>query len=187
MYRISRRQSTPFNWSATSAPWFQYLGQKVLNPAKSKDAFSLAALTSRCMASDPRDRIFAINQLLVDASLRNSLYADYTISFQHFAIGFFSHVLQVSRRYSFLDQAGLSADSPRNPTPSWPTWVPECRSHNAWERTFVNSIKPNIDSNSHLRLPITNLEVYLDESSVITLKEIIPATSYNDNNEGSIL
>jgi len=47
IYRLSRQGTATFNWSRTRAPWFQYLGRKMINPARAGDIASLAALTSR--------------------------------------------------------------------------------------------------------------------------------------------
>ncbi|KAF2030841.1 hypothetical protein EK21DRAFT_88564 [Setomelanomma holmii] len=107
VYRMSCRHNATFNWSHTRVPWVQYLGQTVVNPNRAKDIVSLAALTSRCRATDPRDRIFAIVQLLVDAWQRETLAPDYTLSFQHFFIGFFAHSLLVARKTFFLDFVGI--------------------------------------------------------------------------------
>jgi hypothetical protein len=172
IYRISRRQKTLFSWSQTRAPWVQYLGQKAVNPARAKDLVSLAALTSRCRATDPRDRIFAIAQLLVDAKLRDSLSADYTLSFQHFAIGFFAHALLVSRRSFFLDHAGLL-----NSTWS-PSWVPECRSAAAWERALGNAIPRQYDITPYERISTADCQIYLDPQCVITVRELITVYDY---------
>ncbi|OAL51983.1 hypothetical protein IQ07DRAFT_536771 [Pyrenochaeta sp. DS3sAY3a] len=178
MYKISRQQSKAFNWSTTRAPWVQYLGQKTLNSAKARDAFRLAALTSRCMASDPRDRIFAITPLLVDENLKKTLSADYTISFQHFAIGFFAHALIVSKNYNFLDQAGLSTQHREVQLSTQPTWVPECKSHYAWQRAFTNAIPAQKSHpNLHTWFPITDVQVRLDMHSVMTIRELFPEIS----------
>jgi hypothetical protein len=172
IYRISRRQKTLFSWSQTRAPWVQYLGQKAVNPARAKDLVSLAALTSRCRATDPRDRIFAIAQLLVDAKLRESLSADYTLSFQHLAIGFFAHTLLVSRRSFFLDHAGLV-----NSTWS-PSWVPECRSDAAWERALRNAIPRQYDITPYERISTADCQVYLDPQCMITVRELVTVYDY---------
>jgi hypothetical protein len=50
IYRPSRQGT---GLSRTRAPWFQYLGRKMINPARAGDIASLAALTSQCRASDP--------------------------------------------------------------------------------------------------------------------------------------
>lgn len=132
------------------------------------------------MASDPRDRIFAITQLLQDADLRRSLSADYTISFQHFAIGFFAHAFIVSKNYNFLDQAGLSTEHREIQLSTQPTWVPECKSHYAWQRAFKNAI-PAQTAHPHIYtwFPVTDVQVCLDRHSKLTIRELLPEI-YND-------
>jgi hypothetical protein len=142
------------------------------------------------MASDPRDRIFAINQLLTDPGLRESLYADYTISFRHFAIGFFAHVFIVSRKYSFLDQAGLAIKQESRSDSDMPTWVPDCASYTAWRRAFINAI-PTRDGpdapNPYSWFPVTELQVYIDKASVRHVRELCPGVLKSNRDQDSIL
>lgn len=170
--RISGQSSKQFKWNQTRAPWVQYLGQKAVNPARVKDIVSLASLTSRCRATDPRDRIFAVVQLLVDPTLRRNLAADYTLSFQHFSIGFFAHSFLVARNYSFLDFAGLANAA------SMPSWVPECIAHTAWERALSNALHRDYNLHAWSILPISDCQVYLDRRSVVTCRELISVYDY---------
>jgi hypothetical protein len=172
IHRISGRTSTRFKWSQTRAPWVQYLGQKAVSPARVKDIVSLASLTSRCRATDPRDRIFAIVQLLVDTKLRRNLAADYTLSFQHFSVGFFAHSFLVARNYSFLDHAGLAN------AVSTPSWVPECIAHSAWESALSNAIHRDYNLAPYAKFPIVDCQVYLDRQSVVTVRELISVYDY---------
>jgi hypothetical protein len=173
IYRLSRQRGGTFSWSRTRAPWLQYLGQKMVSPTRARDIVSLAALTSRCRASDPRDRIFAIGQLLSDVKLRESLAADYTLSFRHVAIGFFAHALLVAGKSFFLDHAGSLYST------HTPSWVPECRSDKAWERALMNAIPRDIDVTPYTAIDTVDCQVYLDDTSVITVREMITVYDYH--------
>ncbi|KAH3919535.1 hypothetical protein HBH56_015620 [Parastagonospora nodorum] len=144
----------------------------MINPARAGDIASLAALTSQCRASDPRDRIFAIAQLLSNAKLRVSLVADYTLSFRHLAIGFFAHTFLVAQKSFFFDHAGLLYSTQS------PSWVPVCRSDREWERALVGAIPRNIDITPFDAIATVDCMVYLDERSMVTLKEMVVAYDY---------
>jgi hypothetical protein len=173
IYRLSRQRTGAVRWSQTSAPWLQYLGQKMVSPARARDIVSLAALTSRCRASDPRDRVFAIAQLLGDPELRQSLTPDYTLSFRHFAIGFFAHALLVAQKSFFLDYAGLLHSTHS------PSWVPGCRTDSSWERALSNAIPRDIDITPYTVIDTVDCQVYFDEESTITVRELITVYDYH--------
>lgn len=160
--RMSQKYKDSFRWSQTRAPWVQYLGQKAINPNRAKDIVSLAALTSNCRATDPRDRIFAIVQLLVEERLRTSLSPNYTLSFQHFSIGFFAHALLVAQKTFFFDHAGLLKSL------SAPSWVPHCRSDTAWQQVFRYAI-PRYEERSYSTL---NCQVYIDSRCQVAIGEV---------------
>ncbi|KAF2819736.1 hypothetical protein CC86DRAFT_306399, partial [Ophiobolus disseminans] len=99
--------------------------------------------------------------------LRESLTPDYTLSFQHFSIGFFAHALLVSRKPFFLDHAGISSSL------SSPTWVLRCRSDEAWEIVFEHAFP-------HYKNPLDRLksystwtcQVHLDPWREVTAREL---------------
>ncbi|EAT89496.1 hypothetical protein SNOG_02765 [Parastagonospora nodorum SN15] len=104
--------------------------------------------------------------------LRVSLVADYTLSFRHLAIGFFAHTFLVAQKSFFFDHAGLLYSTQS------PSWVPVCRSDREWERALVGAIPRNIDITPFDAIATVDCMVYLDERSMVTLKEMVVAYDY---------
>lgn len=111
-------------------------------------------------------------QGLRNLKLRESLAADYTLSFRHLAIGFFAHKFLVAQKSFFFDHAGLLYSNQS------PSWVPVCRSDREWERALVGAIPCNIDITPFDAISTVDCMVYLDERSMFTLKEMIVAYDY---------
>ncbi|KAF2649568.1 hypothetical protein K491DRAFT_581180, partial [Lophiostoma macrostomum CBS 122681] len=117
-------------WDQTWAPWVRYLGSAKI-PANS--AIKLVQLFSKSRASDPRDRIFGIVSLLENQTLAAQLRPDYSLSFNHFAIGLLAHLLVNERWYQLLLRAGIwTREFPSDSS----SWLPDCASSESWHRLF---------------------------------------------------
>lgn len=152
MERISSYNTGDFTWGQTAAPWLQYLGQRFsgLSSSPATAMFQAARMTSNCHASDPRDKLFAILPLLKLSrdrqyrdliTLAHRLAPDYSLSFQHFSIGLFGYILVVLHWTALLEKAGTARrSSTRQSSGYLPSWVPECRSHDAWRAIFGEEV-----------------------------------------------
>ncbi|KAE8445616.1 hypothetical protein EG329_013250 [Mollisiaceae sp. DMI_Dod_QoI] len=112
----------------TKAPWFQHLGKGAL---WSGDFYELAALTSKCWATDDRDKVFGVLGLYTKKGQEIIPQPDYSLSCQHIFLGFFAHCIIYEHRYQLLSKA---AGIGRNRSSL--TWVPEWRSQSSWEQIF---------------------------------------------------
>lgn len=65
--------------------------------------------------------------------------------------------------------------------------MPECRRHHAWQSAFVNAIPLTNKSDQNTWFPQTDLQVYLDEQSSVSLRELIPEVSGKDFKPGTQL
>ncbi|KAF2115571.1 heterokaryon incompatibility protein-domain-containing protein [Lophiotrema nucula] len=138
MERMSLSQQN--YWS--EAPWVEHLALKEFPSDSVRDIFSLARLTVNSHASDPRDKLYGVVSLLQDEVQRQQFPPDYSISCQHFFIGFFAYwILGVGRnQVQVLRKAGLGARL-ADTSPCLPSWVPDCGSQEAWREvlTFPSS------------------------------------------------
>jgi hypothetical protein len=125
------------SWSATSAPWVQHLAHKIFPPSDIKDVSSLLKLTAKSSASDPRDRLFGVISLLGIPEFQKNLGPDYSLSFLHFSIGLFAHLLITEGRSWFLGKAGVGRSAQDSIEHGLPSWVPRCRSETLWQDMLV--------------------------------------------------
>ncbi|KAH7078102.1 heterokaryon incompatibility protein-domain-containing protein, partial [Paraphoma chrysanthemicola] len=120
---------SPTWWSTTAAPWVQYIAQKRIPTQHSIcDTFEVLRFSRKSHASDPRDRFFGIVALLSNERIQRDLAPDYSISYQHFCIGLFTHWIVNQRAYGLLYKARTLL----NPDPCAPSWLPICNSSKAW-------------------------------------------------------
>jgi hypothetical protein len=128
-----------FPWSDTPAPWFRHLAHKVFPRSEVSDVLGLLKLTANSSSSDPRDRLFGVVSLLDIPDLQTDLKPDYSLSFPHFAIGSFAHLLIKERRYWFLGSAGIGVYSRQQIRDNLPSWMPDCRYNLAWRELFLGA------------------------------------------------
>jgi hypothetical protein len=129
-------RSHSFPWINTPAPWMKHLAHKVFPVS---DLLSLLKMTMESSASDPRDRLFGVVSLLHNPIFRHDVAPDYTLSFQHFNIGIFAHLLLREKRYWFLGKAGVGTNAPQHDKHQLPSWMPDCRSDSSWRELFGQS------------------------------------------------
>ena len=150
-------------WSATAAPWFVNLAHKVFPRTEVRDLFDLLKLTATSSASDPRDRLFGVVALLDRPFLQTSLTPDYSLSFNHFSIGLFAHLLTLEKRYWFLGSAGVVSEPQQQNLRHIPSWVPECRDHSKWRVLFQRASTGALSSGAQLHH--APFPLYLDKAN----------------------
>ncbi|CAH0050870.1 unnamed protein product [Clonostachys solani] len=136
-----------WNWANTAAAWVQHMAKGTLGI---KSLQELLRLTSLSQATDPRDRLFGLLGILPDLSAKEvggassrsgdsslplwGLHADYSLSYQHVFIGLFGYCLINLRQPTILNHAW----GPGSHGDKYPTWVPDWRSQQTWERLFLH-------------------------------------------------
>jgi hypothetical protein len=131
---LSSSDETAWDWDSAAAPWIPYMAQKAF-PVRA--IFELLHLTSnsRASASDPRDRLFSVLDLMKqDDAMKQVLQVDYSLSAQHAFIGLFAHfIISLQLINLFLRAAGPTAPS------SSPSWIPNWTSQESWQHIFTTA------------------------------------------------
>ncbi|KAF6815479.1 heterokaryon incompatibility protein het-6-like protein [Colletotrichum plurivorum] len=101
-----------------SLPWLQFITQRFIDGEGGNDLLSAVDLARQSRASDPRDKIFGLLDL-VRSGGHDTLAPAYFISFRHLLLGYFAYCLLVKRDMRVLaNAAGLSA------AVGMPSWAP---------------------------------------------------------------
>jgi hypothetical protein len=102
---------------------------------KSWDLLGLLRLTRKYLATDPRDKVFALTGIVTDPE-NISLTADYTLSTEEVYLSVAVHYLDKLKDLGLLANGGLSS-APQNPR--LPSWVPDW-SHSNDRRPVISAV-----------------------------------------------
>lgn len=97
--------------------------------------------TSRCLATDPKDMVFALLGLVQGAHLEG-LVADYSKSIYEIRIGIAAYFLIRHGQTSLLKSAAFDAVERQNDQllPGFPSWVPSWNNYPSDEPSFADSV-----------------------------------------------
>ncbi|KAG6354818.1 hypothetical protein INS49_003899 [Diaporthe citri] len=120
-------------------PWLR-LG-KALPIGDFNGLSTLLTETSNCLATDPKDMVFALLGLIQGAHLEG-LVADYSKSVYEIRIGIAAYFLIRHRQTNILKSAALDAGSRRHDRllPGLPSWVPSWDHYPSDEPSFANTV-----------------------------------------------
>lgn len=102
---------------------------------------TLLTETSTCLATDPKDMVFALLGLVQGAHLEG-LVADYSKSTYEIRIGIAAYFLIRHRQTNLLKSAAYDASERQNDLllPGLPSWVPSWNAYQTDEPVFANSV-----------------------------------------------